>query len=134
MKFALLLYADLSQAPQYTPEEGAAAQQSWFTLLDEMKAANVYVENYGFSPVAKARTVRVRNGKTVTTDGPFAATTEELGGYFLLDCKDFDEAIGWAAKIPYASGGTIEVRPIIAYTADMAKKAAGDKAYHSAVS
>ena len=134
MKFALLLYADMSQAPQYTSEERAVAQQLWFTLLDEMKAANVYVENYGFSPVAQARTVRVRNGKAVTTDGPFDETAETLGGYFLLDCKDIDEAVGWAAKIPYASGGSIEVRPIIAYTADMAKKAAGDNAYHSAVS
>src|SRR5579885_601935 len=105
MKFALLLYADMSQAPQYTPEERGAAQQSWFTLLDEMKAAGVYVENYGFSPVSQARTVRVRNGKPATTDGPVAATTETLGGYFLLDCKDLDEAVGWAAKIPYASSG-----------------------------
>jgi hypothetical protein len=133
MKFTLLLYADMSQAPQYTPEERVAAQQSWYTLLDEMKAAGVYVENYGFTPVAKARTVRVRNGKTVTNEGPFDETTEELGGYFLLDCKDIDEAIGWAAKIPYASGGSIEVRPIIAYTEDMAKKTANDKAYQSAV-
>jgi len=99
-----------------------------------MKAVGVYVENYGFSPVAKARTVRIRNGKTVTSDGPFAETAEELGGYFLLECKDIDEALGWAAKIPYANGGSIEVRPVIAYTEDMAKKAAGDKAYHSTVS
>ena len=134
MKFALLLYADMSQAPQYTPEERVAAQQSWFTLLDEMKTVGVYVENYGFAPVAKARTMRIRNGKAVATDGPFAETTEELGGYFLLDCQDIDEAMSWAAKIPYANGGSIEVRPVIAYTEDMAKKAAGDKAYHNAVS
>jgi hypothetical protein len=132
MKFALLLYADLSQAPQYTPEERAVAQQSWFTLVDEMKATGVYVENYGYSPVAKAKTVRIRNGKTVTTDGPVVETTEDLNGYFLLDCKDIDEAIGWAAKSPYASGGSIEVRPVIAYTEDMVKKAGSDKAYQSA--
>ena len=133
MKFALLLYADMSQAPQYTPEERAVAQQSWYTLLDEMKTAGVYVENYGFAPVGKARTLRIRNGKTVTTDGPFAETTEELGGYFLLDCKDVDEAISWAAKIPYANGGSIEIRPVIAYTEDMVKKAANDEAYHNAI-
>jgi len=133
MKFALLLYADLSQAPQYTAEERTVAQDSWFTLVDEMKAAGVYVENYGYSHVTKARTVRVRNGKTVTTDGPVAETTEDLNGYFLLDCKDMDEAIGWAAKIPYANGGSIEVRPVIAYAEEMAKKAASDKTYHGTV-
>ncbi len=133
MKFTLLLYADMSQAPQYTPEERAVAQQSWFTLLDEMKTAGVYIENYGLAPVAKSKTVRIRNGKTVYTDGPVTATTEELGGYFLLECQDLDEALSWASKIPYANGGSIEVRPIIAYTEDMAKKTASDKAY-SAVS
>jgi len=133
MKFALLLYADLSLAPQYTAEERAVAQQSWFTLVNEMKAAGVYVENYGYSPVTRARTVRVRNGKTVTTDGPVAETTEDLNGYFLLDCKDMDEAIGWAAKIPYANGGSIEVRPVIAYTEEMAKKAVSDMTYRGTV-
>lgn len=112
MKFALLQYADLSRAPQYTPEDRVAAQRSWFSLRGEMKAAGAYVENCGFSPVLKARTVRVRNGKTATTDGPFAETIEELGGYFLLDCKNFDEAVGWAEKLPYAKGGSIEVRPV----------------------
>ncbi len=134
MKFTLLLYADMAQAPQYTPEERVAGQQAWYSLLDEMKTAGVYVENYGFAPVGKAKTVQIRNGKTLTTDGPFAETTEELGGYFLLDCKDLDEAMGWAAKIPYANGGSIEVRPVIAHTEEMANKGAGDKADRSAAS
>lgn len=134
MKFALLLYADMSQAPQYSPEDRAAAQQSWFTLLDEMKAARVYIENYGFTPVAQARTMRVRNGKAATTDGPSVVTTDTLGGYFLLDCKDINEALGWAAKIPYANYGSVEVRPIIAFTEDMAKKTASENAYHNATS
>src|SRR5262249_23315040 len=126
MKFALLLYADFSQAPQYTPEERVAAQQSWFTLVGELKAAGVYVENYGFAPIAKAKTVRIRDGKTLITEGPFAETTEALGGFFMLECKDTDEATRWAAKIPYASGGSIEVRPIIAYTEEMVKKGGSD--------
>jgi hypothetical protein len=62
-------------------------------------------------PVTDATTVRVRNGKTLITDGPFAETHEQLGGYYLLDCKDLDEAIGWAAMIPSAKYGSIEVRP-----------------------
>ncbi len=125
MKYALLLYADMAKAPQYAPEERIAAQKPWYTLLDEMKTAGVYVENYGLAPVADATTVRVRNGKTVTTDGPFAETTETLVGYWLLDCKDLDEAMGWAAKMPHATGGSVEIRPAIAYTEQMANRGAG---------
>ncbi len=65
--------------------------------------------------ISTATTVRVRNGKTETTDGPFAETKEQLGGYYLLDCKDLDEAIEYAAKIPSAKLGSIEVRPILKF-------------------
>ena len=63
-------------------------------------------------PTSTARTVQVKDGNLVTTDGPFAETKEQLGGYYILDCKDWDEAVAWAAKIPAAQSGTIEVRPI----------------------
>ena len=66
----------------------------------------------GHQPVAAATSVRVRSGKPVTTDGPFAETKEQLGGFYVLECKDLDEAIGWAAKIPNARNGTIEIRPV----------------------
>jgi hypothetical protein len=65
-----------------------------------------------FQPVATATSVRVRNGETLVTDGPFAETKEQLGGFYVVDCADLDAAIAWAAKIPGASFGTIEVRPI----------------------
>ena len=116
MKYMLLLYGNTRHSPHYTHEEARAARQGWFDLLADMKAAGVYLFNYGLSPVTDATTVRIRNGETVTTDGPFAETPEQLGGYFLLDCKDRDDAIGWAAKIPYAMGGSIEIRPVITYT------------------
>ncbi len=116
MKYMLLFYANASQAPHYTAEEGRAARQGWFDLLADMKAAGVYLLNHGLAPVTDATTVRVRNGETVATPGPFAETDEQLGGYFLLDCKNLDEAIGWAAKIPYAKFGSIEIRPVITYT------------------
>ena len=70
------------------------------------------LSNNSLSPVADATTVRVRDGKTLTTDGPFAETHEQLGGYYLLDCKDLDEAIAWAEKIPTAKYGSIEIRPL----------------------
>ena len=112
MKYMLLMYWDQSTVPKSTPEEYQAAAQTWSALGDEMKAAGVLESNNGFSPVTNATTVRVRDGKTLTTDGPFAETHEQLGGYYLLDCKDLDEAIGWAAKVPSAKYGTVEVRPL----------------------
>ncbi len=115
MKYMLLIYADASQAPDYTPEQRQAAVQAWYAYQAETEAAGVLVSNEGQSPVADATTVRVRNGKTLTTDGPFAETHEQLGGYFLLDCKDLDEAIGWAAKLPGAKFGSVEVRPVMNY-------------------
>jgi hypothetical protein len=116
MKYMLLQYGNAPQAPHYTREEAQAARQSWFDLVADMKTAQVYLENYGLAPVTDASTVRVREGETVASKGPFAETDEQLGGYFLLECKDLDEAMGWAAKIPYAQYGSIEVRPVITYT------------------
>jgi hypothetical protein len=88
-------------------------------LLAEYKAFSEMVERLGvmrggarLQPSATATTVRVRNGKTLLTDGPFAETKEQVGGYYLLDCKDLDQAIELAAKIPSAKHGSIEVRPL----------------------
>jgi hypothetical protein len=111
MKYMLLMYADESKAPQ-TPEAQQAVAPAWSALAEEIKAAGVWLSSSGLSSIANATTVRVRNGKTLTTDGPFAETHEQLGGFFLLDCKDLDEAIGWAEKIPTAKYGSIEVRPV----------------------
>jgi hypothetical protein len=110
MKYMLLMYAHESNAPA-SPQEFQVAAQAWQALGKELEAAGVVVSNSGLSPVANATTVRVRNGKTLTTDGPFAETHEQLGGYYLLECKDLDEAIRWAEKIPTAGYGSIEVRP-----------------------
>jgi hypothetical protein len=111
MKYMLLMYWEPSPVPS-TVEEQQAAAPAWFALLKEMEAAGVLLSNNGLSPVADTTTVRVRDGKTLTTDGPFAETHEQLGGYFVLDCKDLDEALAWAAKIPAAKYGSIEVRPL----------------------
>ncbi len=112
MKYMLLIYQNESGMPKYTPEEDQAVAQAWYAVLTEAKAAGVWMSNHGLSPVTDATTVRVRDGKMLTTDGPFAETHEQLGGYYLFDCKDLDEAIGWAAKIPAAKYGSIEVRPL----------------------
>ncbi len=112
MKYMLLMYGNEAEAPKYTPEEFQAAAQVWNALRKEAQAAGVLLDTNGLSPVANATTVRVRNGQTLITDGPFAETHEQLAGYFLLECKDLDEALSWAAKIPSAQYGSIEVRPL----------------------
>ena len=112
MKYMLLIYWNESEVPQ-TPEAiQAIAPPVWSALAKEMKIDGAWLSSNGLSPVANATTVRVRNDKTLITDGPFAETHEQLGGFYLLDCKDLDEAIGWAAKIPTAKYGSIEVRPL----------------------
>jgi len=108
MKYMLLIYANPSAAPQYSPE----VQQAWNAVGEEMNAAGVRLSSAGLTPVSEATTVRVRNGKALVADGPFAETHEHLAGYFLLNCNDLDEAISWAGKIPAALYGSIEVRPL----------------------
>jgi hypothetical protein len=112
MKYMLLFYANPAEAPQYTPEQQQAAAQEWLALLKETKTEGVFVSTGGISPASNTTTVRVRDGKTLIADGPFAETHEQLGGYFLLDCEHLDEAIRWAAKIPAAKYGSVEIRPL----------------------
>lgn len=112
MKYMLLMYANESKAPNHTPEEFKAAAQEWAAFGKEAAAAGVLISNSGLASVSNATTVRVRDGKALTTDGPFAETHEQLGGCFLFECKDLDEAISWAAKIPTAKYGSVEVRPL----------------------
>lgn len=94
----------------------------WETLMgqynafgEEARAAGVIDGGNALQPISTATSVRVRGGKSTLTDGPFAETKEQLGGYYLLECKDLDEAVAWAAKIPTARYGTIEVRPIMTF-------------------
>lgn len=116
MKYMMLMYANESIVPNYTPEEFQAASQAWYALNEELKAAGVLIGNNGLAPSTDATAVRIREGKTLVSDGPFAETHEQLGGYYLLDCKDLDEALSWAAKIPTAKYGTVEVRPLNVYS------------------
>ena len=111
MKYMLLMYANESESPK-TPEEYQAVAQSWYAFNQEATAAGVLLSNNGLDPVSNATTVRVRDNKALITDGPFAETHEQLGGYYLFDCKDLDEALAWAAKIPTAKYGSVEVRPL----------------------
>jgi hypothetical protein len=111
MKYVLLMYADEAIVSKYSREEFQAAAKTWAEFAQEISASGVLISNSGLSPVANATTVRVRNDQTLITDGPFAETHEQLGGYFLVECQDLDEAIRWAEKIPNAKYGSIEIRP-----------------------
>jgi hypothetical protein len=112
MKYILLMYANPADAALNTPDDWKAEQTAWFTFMQEAKAAGVLVDNNGIAPGSNTTTVRVRSGKTLSTDGPFAETHEHLAGFSVIECKDLDEAIGWAAKVPSAKYGAIEVRPL----------------------
>jgi hypothetical protein len=109
MKYMLLFYSN--EAIALSEAEQAALYTDWMDLMKEAKAAGVLVANNGLAPTSNATTVRVRDNKTLITDGPFAETHEQLGGFFLIDCQDLDEAVAWAAKVPTARYGSIEIRP-----------------------
>ena len=109
MKYLLLMYADESVDSKYSTEE---LQKIWSEFRQQMSASGVPISSGGVPDVSNVTTVRVRNDKTMITDGPFAETHEQLGGYFVVDCKDLDEAIQWAGKIPTAKYGSIEIRPL----------------------
>ena len=107
MEYLCLIYGNENEAdehPDLLPAYGAFGEE--VSRNGVMRGAN------RLRPASTATTVRIRSGKVSTTDGPFAETKEQLGGYYLLDCKDLDEAIAYAAKIPSAKYGSIEVRPI----------------------
>jgi hypothetical protein len=115
MKYLLTIYGDESGWNDVTPEQAEQTTAAYMAFGEEAQKAGVLLGGEGLQPSSTATTVRVRNGETLTTDGPFAETREQLGGYYLLDCKDLDEAIGYAARIPGAQSGSVEVRPVMIY-------------------
>jgi hypothetical protein len=117
------------QDPPVTPEEAIRAH---FTFADEARARGKYVASEAIGGAGAATTVRVSNGKTMITDGPFAEAKEVIGGFYILDCRDLDEALEYAARIPDASSLGVEVRPIMhvpgwdyGATADYARQSMG---------
>ena len=110
MKYMLLIYFD-EQALSETERQACYVEST--QLAHEIKASGQYLAANPLHPTAMATTVRVRDGKRFVTDGPFAETREQLGGYFLIDAKHLDEAISIAARIPMAHKGTVEVRPVV---------------------
>ena len=112
MKYLLAIYANEAEAGKMTPEDGTKMSQAHGAYAEALVKAGVMQGGQRLRPASDATTVRVRNGKALTTDGPFAETKEQLGGYYLIDVANLDEAIKWAAKIPSALHGSIEIRPL----------------------
>ena len=113
MRYVCLIYDDEKNWEKMPKAESDAMMGEYFAFTNDIKKNGQYQAGEALQPVATATTVRVRNGKTSTTDGPFAETKEQLGGFYILECKDLDDALAYAARIPSARFGTIEVRPIM---------------------
>ena len=110
MKYLLLIYSD-ERALSEIEREACYVESA--QLAHEIKSSGQYLAANPLHPTSTATSVRVRDGKRFVTDGPFAETREQLGGYFLVDAKDLDEAIGIAARIPMVRKGTVEIRPVV---------------------
>ncbi|MCB9892305.1 MAG: YciI family protein [Planctomycetes bacterium] len=112
MRYLLLIYSNEAHYATITPEAMGELMGQYGAFHEEIANSGVFEAAHRLKPIATATTVRVRDGKALTTDGPFAETKECLGGYYLIDVPNLDEAMKWAAKIPTAAYGSIEIRPI----------------------
>jgi hypothetical protein len=116
MQYLLLIYGDEKAGADMSKEALDAQMSEYNAYTEDMRKSGVMRAGDALYPTSSATTVRVQNGKTVTTHGPFAETKEQLGGYYLVDCNNLDEAIAWAAKCPGAREGSIEVRPVVDFS------------------
>ncbi len=112
MQYLLLIYSDESRMAAMTPADGQQMSQVFGAYTEALKAAGALVGGERLRPTASATTVRVRDSKQQVLNGPYAETKEQLGGYYLIEAKDLDDALHWAARCPGASYGSMEVRPI----------------------
>ena len=115
MKYLCLIYDDQSAWAKMPKGESDKMMEEYFAFTEGIKQSGHLIKGDALQPTNTATTVRVRNGKIGTTDGPFAETKEQLGGYYLIEAKDLNDAIQVAAKIPSARFGSIEVRPIVEF-------------------
>ncbi len=129
MKYLCTIYGDESQMAGVTPEQVSEMMEAYGAFGQE--ACDAILAGEGLQPTSTATTVRVRDGERMLTDGPFAETKEQLGGFYLLECNGLDEAIELAAKIPGAQFGSVEVRPVMNYEGAGSEGAQQSAAAHS---
>ncbi len=116
MQYLCLIYDEEKKMAGMSKSEGDAFMGEYGAFTESVKASGHYIGGNALQPVQTATTVRVRNGKMSTTDGPFAETKEQLGGYYLIEAKDLNDAIQIGSRIPSAKTGCVEVRPIMVFT------------------
>jgi hypothetical protein len=112
MQYMLMIYADESAFATMTPQDGEQMSAAYAVYSQELAASGALVAGERLKPSPNATIVRVRGGETLTTDGPFAETKEQLAGYYVIEAETLDDALAWAAKLPGAADGAVEVRPI----------------------
>jgi len=112
MEFLALIHAEEGPWERMSDEERTSAYEQYVEFGRAASAAGVLVDGNELEPTVSATTVRIRDGKQLVTDGPYAEVKESLGGYYILDCASFDEALDWAARIPATAYGAVEVRPV----------------------
>ena len=115
MKYALLIYSNEADEPRPDTAEGKQYYEDFMAYTEAINAEGINAGGEALTASTTATTVRVRNGEVVTTDGPFAETKEQLGGFYLVDCEDLDQALDAAARIPTAAFGSVEVRPVVVW-------------------
>ncbi len=115
MQYLLLIYDAETQWAKMSQAEQGKMYEEYMQFTSDIKAKGNHLAGHQLQPIATATTVRVRNGKRLTTDGPFAETKEQLGGFYMIEAKNLDEAIEIASRIPSARVGSIEVRPIVVH-------------------
>jgi hypothetical protein len=122
MRYLCLIYENEKQWESLPPAESEAIMNEYFSFTEEIRKNGKMVAAEALQPTATATTVRVRNGKVSSTDGPFVETKEQLGGFYLIEAKDLNEAIQIASRIPSARFGGVEVRPVVDFSAEQAKR------------
>ena len=113
MKYLCLIYDEEKKVGAMSKSESDAFMGEYYAFTEGIQKSGHYVAGEALQPIQTATTVRIRNGKLSTTDGPFAETKEQLGGFILIEARDMDEAIELASKVPMAKHGSIEVRPVM---------------------
>ena len=120
MKYLCLIYDEEKKLEAMPKSESDAFMGEYFAFTEGIRKSGHYVAGEALHPVQTATTVRIRNGKMATTDGPFAETKEQLGGFYLIEARDLNDALQVASKIPSARLGSIEVRPVVDFSQQQA--------------
>ncbi len=123
MHYLLLIYGDeraQNERWEHMSEEDQGREmRAWYSYTDELQKAGVHIAGEALQPTGTAKTVRVERGEQLVTDGPFAETKEQLGGYYVIDVDSEQQALDWAAKMPSLPNGSVEVRPIMVFPAEL---------------